>query len=162
MLRTSEVTGPVCLQILLGRACSEKVDIYRCACSTGFCWPAPERTLSTLAWLYFASAVDRWWDKEQLHHQRYLHKLFAGRSIAEHADIAVAVSPAMWVLLCSFGVVLWELTTGRLPEGRHLRECVPADDCPPQVDALMNACLSENPSVRPSAVDIVHTLQDLK
>lgn len=63
---------------------------------------------------------------------------------------------------CSFGVVLWELTTGRLPEGRHLREFTAADDCPASVDALMNACLSEDPSARPSAVDIVHALQDLK
>ena len=62
----------------------------------------------------------------------------------------------------SYGVVLWELSTGTLPEGRHLREIVPADDCPTEVDALMHACLSEDPALRPSAVDLVHTLQDLK
>ena len=59
-------------------------------------------------------------------------------------------------------MVLWELSTGRVPAGRHLRELVADDDCPPEVESLMNACLSEDPAARPSAVDIVHALNDLK
>lgn len=61
-------------------------------------------------------------------------------------------------MLGSFGVVLWELSTGMQPESRCLRRLTPSDDCPETIEALMWQCLSEVPADRPSAVDIVHLL----
>ena len=63
---------------------------------------------------------------------------------------------------CSFGVVMWELSTGSTPEGRNLRPFTPEDDCPAEVEALMRLCLSEVPAQRPSAVELVHALNKLR
>ncbi|KAK9786673.1 hypothetical protein WJX73_005253 [Symbiochloris irregularis] len=62
----------------------------------------------------------------------------------------------------SYGVVCWELSTGSPPEGRNLRPLTSEDDCPAEVEALMRSCLSESPTERPSAVDIVHMLNKLR
>ena len=63
---------------------------------------------------------------------------------------------------CSFGVVLWELTTGLQPEGRFLRPVVVDKECPEEVVNFMHTCLSEDPQARPSAVEIVHFLDKLR
>ena len=62
----------------------------------------------------------------------------------------------------SFGVVLWELSTGNQPEGRFLRPAVVDQECPQSVFDLMHSCLSEDPHVRPSAFDIVQFLNELR
>lgn len=65
-------------------------------------------------------------------------------------------------VLCSFGVVLWELSSGEQPEGRALRQLVAGEEAPAAVVELMHICRAEDPALRPSAVEIVHILNDVK
>ena len=59
----------------------------------------------------------------------------------------------------SFGVVLWELSTGERPK-RGLRP-VTEEEAPSAVRALIDACLSPDPAARPIAADAVAVLESL-
>lgn len=61
----------------------------------------------------------------------------------------------------SMGVLLWELATSLVPQGRDLRFIsVPAEG-PPALASLINACLDNSPSNRPSADQLVHIIQHM-
>ena len=53
----------------------------------------------------------------------------------------------------SFGVVLHELSTGEPPETRCMAPLADAD-APPNVAAMVERCLSEDPAARPSALEL--------
>ena len=59
----------------------------------------------------------------------------------------------------SFGVVLWELSTGERPK-RGLRP-VTEEEAPSAVRALIDACLSPDPAARSTAADAVAVLESL-
>ncbi|KAK9812676.1 hypothetical protein WJX72_001681 [[Myrmecia] bisecta] len=61
----------------------------------------------------------------------------------------------------SFGVVLWELTTGEEPRNRHLRAVRVPEECPAEVEAIMLRCRRENPAERPTAKELVDFFTDL-
>lgn len=81
------------------------------------------------------------------------------RACLHKAEHLASMSNDSHARLGSFGVVLWELSTGMQPDGRFLRPISAGEDCPEEVAALMLRCLKEDPNERPSAVDIVHALQ---
>nr|XP_060644007.1 mixed lineage kinase domain-like protein [Anolis sagrei ordinatus]XP_060644008.1 mixed lineage kinase domain-like protein [Anolis sagrei ordinatus] len=70
----------------------------------------------------------------------------------------------------SFGIVLWEIATGRIPfagcTSEEIRKKVHelkyqeplGDDCPPYLEEVINQCRAFEPSERPSAEDIVNRL----
>lgn len=54
----------------------------------------------------------------------------------------------------SYGVILWEIVTQEQPCGGGLRDCKVPEECPAEIDQLINACLSQDPEDRPTATDI--------
>lgn len=48
------------------------------------------------------------------------------------------------------------------PNGRFLRPVVPGEECPEEIGDLIRRCLNEQPVGRPSAVEIVHYLDELR
>ena len=72
------------------------------------------------------------------------------RTTASHSQHITLSAPA--------GVVLWEIITGERPQRGSLRmPRVPAE-CPQEVCDLCLQCLSEEPSERPTAHDLLNTL----
>lgn len=59
----------------------------------------------------------------------------------------------------SYGIVLWEICTGEIPERGRLRDIKVPEECPEEVRALVLECLETRPSMRPSALQIVERLQ---
>ncbi|KAI3430353.1 hypothetical protein D9Q98_004948 [Chlorella vulgaris] len=59
----------------------------------------------------------------------------------------------------SFGVLLWEIVTGEVPSRGQLRDPVVPDECPPEVAALIDRCLSHDPGDRPTSTNLVELLQ---
>ena len=57
----------------------------------------------------------------------------------------------------SFGIILWEVITGRIPRPGQL--VFPAQ-APSHLRNLYTRCTSDDPSGRPAAADIVHTLKE--
>lgn len=62
----------------------------------------------------------------------------------------------------SFGVVLWEIVTGEIPQRGRLREVKTPEECPLEVKKLIDACLSVDPISRPSAKDAYQTLSSFE
>eukprot|EP00884_Botryococcus_braunii_P007070 jgi/Botrbrau1/16364/Bobra.0372s0003.1 len=61
----------------------------------------------------------------------------------------------------SFGVILWELVTGKLPVRGRLRELRVPEDCPEAVARLFARCQASNPADRPTAKDVAVQLQSI-
>ena len=59
----------------------------------------------------------------------------------------------------SYGVILWEIVTHEQPSGGGLRDCKVPQECPAEIDQLINACLSQDPDERPTARDICEIIR---
>ncbi|KAL4443807.1 hypothetical protein ABPG75_011544 [Micractinium tetrahymenae] len=58
----------------------------------------------------------------------------------------------------SFGVCLWEIATQSRPIRGRMRQLKCPQDCPPEVAALVAACMDPDPAQRPSAQQLVERL----
>lgn len=59
----------------------------------------------------------------------------------------------------SFGVMIWEVVSGKLPRVGHL---VLPSEAPPLLGTLYAACVDENPNKRPSAAQVITQLKAIK
>ena len=100
----------------------------------------------------------------QLNGQVYLmitqsvsHIFVLGReALCEHL-VVVATNLSAERLTCT-GVVIWELVTGQVPERGRLRKPVAPAECPAGIADLIEACLTHDPSARPSARQVYDSL----
>ena len=51
----------------------------------------------------------------------------------------------------SFGVIMWEVVSHEQPTRGRMRDLKVPQECPSEINDLINACLSEDPINRPSA-----------
>ena len=82
------------------------------------------------------------------------------------ATLAWSAPEMLWGAKCtekadiySYGIVLWEIVTGEVPERGRLRDIHVPDECSEDVRAVVLECLETRPSLRPSAQQIVERLQ---
>jgi serine/threonine protein kinase len=61
----------------------------------------------------------------------------------------------------SFGVCLWEIVTGELPVRGQMRDPQVPEECPQEVDDLINRCIQPNPAERPTARELVQLLEGI-
>lgn len=76
-------------------------------------------------------------------------EVLLGRPVNEKADIY------------SFGVLLWELSSGEPPSGRHLRPLEAPAEAPQVVVDTIARCLMEDPNARPAAADLVALFKNM-
>lgn len=63
----------------------------------------------------------------------------------------------------SFGVIMWEVTSHEQPARGRMRDLKVPQECPAEINDLINRCLSEDPAHRPSAreaYDVLKTWRD--
>jgi serine/threonine protein kinase len=61
----------------------------------------------------------------------------------------------------SFGIVLWELATGNVPQRGFTHAPPPSERCPIELLNLIEACTDEDPTKRPSAKDVFDMLLEI-
>ena len=59
----------------------------------------------------------------------------------------------------SFGVIMWEVVSHEQPSRGRMRDLKVPQECPSEVNDLINQCLSENPVDRPSARETYDVLK---
>ncbi|KAL3145136.1 hypothetical protein ABBQ38_001740 [Trebouxia sp. C0009 RCD-2024] len=59
----------------------------------------------------------------------------------------------------SYGVILWEIVTHEQPQRGGLRDCKVPQECPAEIDQLINQCLAHEPEDRPTAKEIYETIR---
>ena len=59
----------------------------------------------------------------------------------------------------SYGVILWEIVTHEQPTRGGLRDCRVPQECPAEIDSLINRCLHQNADERPCAKEICEIIQ---
>lgn len=59
----------------------------------------------------------------------------------------------------SYGVILWEIVTHEEPQRGGLRDCRVPQECPAEIDQLINQCLSQEPDDRPTAKDVCEVIR---
>lgn len=62
----------------------------------------------------------------------------------------------------SYGVVLWEICAGEAPSGRQLRSLQVPEECPQATADVVEQCLEEDSTLRPSAREIVERLSQIR
>lgn len=83
----------------------------------------------------------------------------------EYQDCHVYIRSVQDTCLCSqadifsYGVILWEIVTHEQPTRGGLRNCRVPQECPAEIDSLINRCLHEDADVRPSAKEICEIIQ---
>ena len=60
----------------------------------------------------------------------------------------------------SFGVIMWEVVSHEPPSRGRMRNLKVPQECPEEINALINACLSEDPTDRPSAKEVYDVLKE--
>eukprot|EP00884_Botryococcus_braunii_P020080 jgi/Botrbrau1/6756/Bobra.0324s0041.1 len=60
----------------------------------------------------------------------------------------------------SFGIILWEIVTGETPRRGCRREARVPEECSKEVAALIDQCCASNSKDRPTAVDIMVSLEE--
>ena len=58
----------------------------------------------------------------------------------------------------SYGVILWEIVTHEQPSGGSLRDCRVPQECPAEIDQLINSCLSHDQDERQTAREICQVI----
>eukprot|EP00884_Botryococcus_braunii_P015147 jgi/Botrbrau1/23633/Bobra.55_2s0020.2 len=61
----------------------------------------------------------------------------------------------------SFGVILWELVTGKVPVRGRMRKLRAPEDCPEAVAQLVEQCTASDPLLRPTAKHLAQMLEIL-
>ena len=59
----------------------------------------------------------------------------------------------------SFGVIMWEVVSHEQPARGRMRNLQVPQECPAEINDLINACLSEDPINRPSAREAYDVLK---
>ena len=84
----------------------------------------------------------------------------------EHSTFAQGRAPSfdrgllhVQVDVYSFGVIMWEVVSHEQPARGRMRELKVPQECPQEIDDLINACLSEDPASRPSAREAYDVLK---
>ena len=69
------------------------------------------------------------------------------------------VNCLLQVDMYSYGVLLWEIVTQEVPSRGQLRDFRVPEECPQTVADLHDACLQQDPSLRPSVSEAIVQLQ---
>lgn len=59
----------------------------------------------------------------------------------------------------SFGVIMWEVVSHEQPSRGRMRNLKVPQECPVEINSLINVCLSEDPADRPSAKEVYDSLK---
>lgn len=59
----------------------------------------------------------------------------------------------------SFGVIMWEVTSHEQPARGRMRNLKVPQECPEEINDLINSCLAEDPINRPSAREAYDVLK---
>lgn len=73
--------------------------------------------------------------------------------------LKLAYRPFVQADIFSYGVILWEIVTHERPHRGGLRDCKVPQECPPEIESLINSCLKKEPDDRPTARQICNTIR---
>ena len=68
-------------------------------------------------------------------------------------------SAVLQVDVYSFGVIMWEVVSHEQPSRGRMRNLKVPQECPVEINSLINVCLSEDPADRPSAKEVYDSLK---
>lgn len=71
----------------------------------------------------------------------------------------IQASALLQVDVYSFGVIMWEVVSHEQPSRGRMRDLKVPQECPAEVNDLINKCLSEDPINRPTARETYDVLK---
>ena len=87
-------------------------------------------------------------------HQYFQYMLLSQLNLLRHSTSAV-----LQVDVYSFGVIMWEVVSHEQPSRGRMRNLKVPQECPAEINYLINVCLSEDPVNRPSAKEVYDALK---